>query len=420
MFRDDINFDANDRTADIELEVMEPMTAAMIEGPLRGVGATPVFDVLDANALLAMQTGRCVSGAVAGSFPRLPGEVYEHGDTGFVEYQDCETADGYVVSGRVELGYGPVLGLNKRFTYMDAAMCIAEIEEQEGASYQLVENRVDGEYFYADEVRFVERGDSLDAEWLVLVLDEETDSGVYEVVSRHTLSDRSVVVLRALVEDELRSNAETTYYSLASDVYPSLEGGDKVYYTRAREWTLAACQQYERWLAANVDGLKIEVAPDYSVLLDGRITLYQATSDLSSFTESILNSDFTLVSSVLNRDAVFKFRGFDAMFVRNDVSRGYIYEMSGGISSNQLGGVVELETISALQGVYDQYRATFGKWRVSGRDREKLDITFSGNEISLAADSDGDTLEGNALLDIDDRITTFWQDLVNGYFEYTE
>lgn len=420
VFRDDIDFEANDRTADIELEVMEPMAAGIVEGIIRALGHSPVFDILDANALQSMQSGTCVTGAVTGAFPRLPGENYSHGDTAYVEYQDCVTAEGYVLSGRVDLGYGPIQGLNRSFNKIDTDRCIAQIEDLEGRGYSLVENELDGEYFYADAVRFVERGGSLDAEWLLLVEDEELGTSTFELLSRVSLEANTIVVLRALVVDEARSSVETTYYSLAPGGYPSLDGGDMVYYVNDSSWDEADCQQYERTVAANVQDLTLELDAEYAVALDGRVTLYQATEDQSAYLESFVNSDFVMTTTVLNRTNEFVFRDFTAELIRNDETRGFSLDLSGQVASTALEGVIDLATQTVLQGFYTQYQVTAGKLRVSGREDEKMDITFSGSSIKLEADTDGDTIEGNFLLDIEATINTFWQDLVNGYFEYTD
>ena len=240
VFKDDVDFDANDRTMDIRIARAEPIAVEVIHTAYLAHVHLPLFNFLDENDLPegAVLDGDeysyacAISGQATYRFIRASIDEYRKGDFFSVSYEECMDSPGLTYSGTVTWKYKEIVGLNNRFSPIDTDTCVTRLDEEIDGSYTYIENIDDeGEYYPADSVRFIRVEDDLELQILQLAGNEENDEFV--VVESQRLGSQTIIALREVVVDEDRDDEGVTRYKLAEGGVPSIDG-DEVFTTKGR------------------------------------------------------------------------------------------------------------------------------------------------------------------------------------------
>jgi len=412
---DDVDFDANNRTVDVELDNAELVALGVIQATLIPHIYLPTYDFLDASDLpLAGQPSGYQHGCVNAPIPeenkfalatytytRDAGQEHRSGDRVSVDYSYCDLGDGYLRNGRISIRYVAINGLNSTFQQSDTETCLAALSSDYPGALSFE--------YTSDAVRLRNVAETVVIEAINLV-EQETEPGedtpppVYEVVDSDVVSRfaRAIVTRHVRPENE-PENAVTSV------------SGDQIYLLQNREYERVACQQYERILSAAINDLNVMV-DDMSITLNGTVTLSEGSSNLVDYTNAIRDSDFTVSLRQGNLQEVFTLRGFSLSEAYSLTQGSYTMNMSGEISSPAIGGTGFINTNSTLSGLYANGLPTAGIFTLLGRDLEQIAIIASEDQVRLNIDLNGDS-DGNARPDTDEVLFTTWNDLLNRDFQ---
>lgn len=420
IFKDDFDFDANDRTTDVTRENMEQLTLGTLQATYLPMMRLPLFDVLDAADFASIT---CLTGDATYSSNRASGEEYRRGDVVELSYSDCLRSDGATINGDVRLSYGLIRGLNPSFLKVNSQTCIAAVSEDLNIDpAELVENRDgSGELFLADSVRFKRTTLAggrvgLQAEYLVLQAVEGSDNQEFRVVDTRDLDEKSIVVLRAVEQDPDRSTQEQTFYRLKSGGYPSLDG-DQIFATNGEEFDEQLCQQYDRQMSVAATNFSIAPGDDTQITLNGSLSIFEATRDFESFSQSIRDSAYQIEFIQGERRSRYSLEDLRIDVEKSESEQTFNFTVTGQASSSELFGTVELITEIVLRSRLNDLLPLQGNIDILGRELEKVDAVFNGVAVEVRADVDGDT-DGDGQSDLDTFLDTFWQDLLDRNFVF--
>jgi hypothetical protein len=141
--------------------------------------------------------------------------------------------------------------------------------------------------------------------------------------------------------------------------------------------------------------------------INGVLTLSRSTTDGVSF-ETTLNvpAGSTLVATVAGPEGQLSVNlsGYTAEFTSNDNTGAYTFQVSGSVSSSEIGGSVTFETITPFSGV-DPDDPEAGELRITGAGGSTLAVVaLNRTEVELQLDETGDGVP-------EEVIATTWAEL---------
>lgn len=421
VFKDDVDFDANDRTMDIRLDRAEEIALSGIQTAYLSHIYLPFFDFLDEsdlpdNAVIdgdGYRADCAVSGSASYQYEKSSSEFYRKGDAFTVSFEDCVNTEGLTYNGSVLWKYSRIEGLNNRFALIDTETCLNRLDETSDGRFTLIENvDSDGEYFLADSVRFVPVEDDLQLQYLALVGSEGDDA--YEVVQSTRLDGRYAVVIRSLAVDPDRTGEGVTRYKLATDGYPSVDG-DQVYSVRGTNWEKENCQAFTRYASLKATALSAELADGTRYLVNERVSARDATSDFAMHEQKISADELkvTWTSGVV--EGAYRFQDIEAVKSVSLASGSYSYRVDADFKHPDY-GIARFETNGVIlaEGIFDT--PYDGDITILGRNFESVDVLLFPFDLLIRVDGDGDN-DGDNVPDDDAVLATFWQDLIDGVFQ---
>ncbi|GEM_PF-1946121 len=439
IFKDDVDLDVNDRTLDITKENAQPIVYGFIQSSLRSFLYLPLFNFLDSSDLpdtaLLVDDEYIYDCSLGGrafySLARPDGEEYRAGDQFAVRYEACEETDGVTFDGSISLTYSEIDGLNESFSLNSSERCEANLGKTFDGSYSVYENRDDsGELFWADDVRFALVGNGLEIQYL-----KRSESAPFdnEVVFTKEAFGNSIVVLRALEEDESRSGEAQIRYKIKENSYPSLKGvdgldlleviydldevngGDEFYRLAGRTSSQVECQSYERYANLRASNLISTVADDVTFVMNGTTKIYQSSDRLLQFSERVYDSNFKVGVLQGNDERIYSFGETYSAAKGVDTTRSpYSYSVTGGMTFDG-GGYAELEELSTVFSSGLSTPPSSGGFVILGKDLEAISINFDSETVSLAIDYNGDST-GDGLSDADATFDSYWYDILDQNF----
>ncbi|TNC82290.1 MAG: hypothetical protein C9356_04535 [Oleiphilus sp.] len=420
VFKDDVDFDANNRTMDIRVSRAEEIVLSSIQSAYLPHIYLPFFDFLDVtdlpeNAVVEGEGFRAdcaISGSANYTFQRGSELEYRKGDIFTVTYQDCMNTEGLTHDGTVSWKYSRIEGLNNRFTMIDSETCLARLDETTDGRINLVENiDSDGEYFPADSVRFIRVEDELELHYLALVGNEVDDE--YEVVQTVRLRERAVVVIRSLVEDPDRMDEGVTRYMLASGEYPSVDG-DEMYSVKGNNWEKENCQAFTRYGSVKATQLSATLQDGTRYSINDRFSAHDGSSDFAMYEQRVGSDELNVTWARGVIEDTFRFQDFEAVKSVSVASGSYSFRADGdfkhpdfGIARFETNGVILAEGM--FEAPYD------GDITILGQNFETIDLLLFPFDLLIRVDVDGDN-DGDNVPDDDAILATFWQDLIDGVF----
>lgn len=425
VFNDDVEFDTNERTTDVRMSRAEDMALAYAQGVLRPHVYSPVFDFLDASQLPddAVDIGdgeyqrTCSNGGTATyTYSRAAGEHHGSGDRASVRYDNCLGDNGYVFDGLVTFKYEDIEGWNLKLVPVDSAYCISRIQSNKGG-IQFVENIDDeGEYYEADDVRFVPYEDHLRVDFLKEIT--ATSEADYEILDSHFVEKEAVVAFRALVKDEDRSTPDIDRFKLDDSVYPSLTG-DRIYLAEgdSQDWNEARCQDYSREVDANLQSLSLTDPEGVHYLFNGKQTLQESVENFENRVQRVRNGEYDVITTQANIVNKFEMQGLEAYRFVNKDGTTYAFDVLGQIKSDAFFGTVEVDMTQATRGLFADDYPIQGFVLIQGRGLERVNVVYAGLDIELRVDYDGFD-KGDGASVHDDVIFTTWYDLLDRKFKF--
>jgi len=425
IFKDDAELGLNDRTLDVTIDRAQPIAYGFIQSSLRSFLYLPVFDFLDSSdipetALLvdSEYIFDCEFGGQAFYTTARPdGEEYREGDKFSVRYEDCVRSVGMNYNGSIALTYSELTGLNKTFTRNTTQRCANNIADTFDGAYQVYENMdVDGELFWADDVRFAPVGSGLEIQFLKWVAEGEI--GDSKVVATQRASNQAIVILRALEVDENRAGEDEVRYKIVEGVYPSL-GGDKLYRLSGDSWSQEACQEYGRAASLNATDLTAVLSDELTFRMDGSTKVFQSSEFLTHFSERMYDSNFSLWVTQGNDERRYMF-GQDYSVAKgvDETRNSYSYSVEGGMTFDG-GGYAELVTTAIAYGESRSLSPSSGTFQILAKGVEEVNIRFRPEVVQLAFDYDGDN-DGDGFTDSDFAFDVFWYDLLDQNYQEVE
>jgi hypothetical protein len=425
IFKDDAELDLNDRTLDVTIDRAQPIAYGFIQSSLRSFLYLPVFDFLDSSdipetALLvdSEYIFDCEFGGQAFYTTARPdGEEYREGDKFSVRYEDCVRSVGMTYNGSIALTYSELTGLNETFALNTTQRCSNNIADTFDAGYQVYENiDADGEFFWADDVRFVPVGSGLEIQFLKWAPAGEI--GDTSVVATQRASNRAIVILRALEVDEDRAGEDEVRYKIIEGVYPSL-GGDKLFRLSGDSWSQEACQEYGRTARLTTANLTVALSDGVTFRMAGSTRIFQSSEFLTHFSERMYDSNFSLWVTQGNDERRYKFGEEYSVAKGVDEARNsYSYSVEGGMTFDG-GGYGELVTTAIAYGTSRALPPSSGTFQILAQGVEEVNIRFRSEVVQLAFDYDGDN-DGDGLTDSDFAFDVFWYDLLDQNYQEVE
>lgn len=405
FIKDDLDFDVDNRSADISIENAEIIALEVLQ-----VGFIPfrfsVYDTyLDASEVPSeadpndLSKYQCPSsGSVNANYTRAAGEEHKKGDTFALEYNKCDTGDGFTHTGSVEGEYLSIEGYNKGFADLTVQECSVIFIEEFSPDRIVEENAYDMAIF--------NEGSKV----IIQYLDFDSSSNTGEVRSRYEVTSQEVVLV---VNSNL--DALTPYYQVKDLKIERLD-----------------CESYERRLELEIDieTESVDGATDFTLAypiafsLKGSLDFYQAPAFGSE--QVVIEADQLVVSWSQNQEVnEYVFKDIVVNLRSSDEADSYRMNTDGELDLPGV-GVVVLENPQSVTGYSNKLYPNDGLVVVNGRvpdgvtdSPETVILDFFDTFISLRVAPDGDET-GTGLPEFKFQFDLLWDDFWNRNFVFAE
>mgnify|MGYP000084719973 CR=1 FL=1 len=409
FIKDDVDFDVDNRTADITVENSESMALDLLQAGFMSFRFSIYDKYLDANALPFESISNdpdkypcSESGTVIASYTRAAGDEHKKGDKLTLEYDKCNTGDGFTHTGSVKGKYLSVEGYNKGFADLTLSDCVAIFTEEFELDRIIQENAYDMSVY--------KQGPNVVIEYL----DLNSETNTSEVRSRYEVTAQEQVLV-------INSNpdAEITFYQVEDLVEEILD-----------------CQGYERRLeldleleTRSVEGeTEFELADPIVFKLKGSVEFYQSPAFGSE--QGVVEADEFDISWNQNQSVnEFSFENIQVNLRFAAEAESYRINTSGEVGIRKDGistGVVQIDNIQSIEGYEDELYPIGGTYLIRGRvsngiteSAEQIRVDLFDASVSLLISPEGDE-NGSGQADFTTQAALLWDDFWNRNFVFAE
>lgn len=440
-FEDDVNFDVDRKTVDIEQDNAELKALAVFQSAFIGHFQSAAYDFLDVNDLPDNQASTIVgneyqkncpdlgagTGTAMYTFSRSAGEPHKVGDRISVTYDNCSVGE-KIYDGALSARYTNIKGLNDYFKDVSTNECLVGVQDKiniEQAVPQSIvydeENDVytldgaqiaspGGQYFLdnksvifltGDELKFKQVANHINVELISVSYIENENSQpekieTIELTLQVSEDDKAVFVLQPSTSDD----------SMLTSI-----DGDQIYSLVSGDETRESCQSFERTLSVSFNNFSTN-KPDYLYTeLNGSVTLFEEQETSDRINQSFIDSNFQTIVRQGKIEETFSMKDYRVEKAVNLTNNSYAYEFEGLISnSGVLKGQLELTTFGKLLGNLVSNYPYAGTLEIKAKGLERIVMRPNNLDLRLQVDYDGDS-SGNGFSDFDIDIFTTWSEL---------
>ncbi len=331
-------------------------------------------------------------------------------------YESCDHGNGHVYHGQIDYRYTDFKGYNRSYQPVDTQTCVTELADQleikdeiaalmaqppapvkSTAKVKLITGS--GKF-----IQFVLFGRNK----AVRITREVTNDAfetelVTEDIGLIDLDDKAIVIFTP--------EGQFPEYAATID-------GQIVYRFADRFERVAACHSYYRKAQATLRDFGFE-REDFSVWMNGTVTLSKQSEELVRTTNRFEQSDFSVRVQQGALSYTNYFEDADVVKVVSQEHGTYSYNIGGLLKLDGIGNV-QLTTVTSFVGQQGQPFLHEGNFLITGRNTESINVVpLDGYFLDVLVAPEGDK-DGNNFPDYTLNYQISWTDLMDRYLDSTK